>query len=247
MPNIVIDGIDEADLRVAVWMSNQGKTKKAICEFLKIKYNTTRLAKILEQFQAALDRAAELKKAARGKKFTDEEKTLIVKRYIEVGSMAKVADEYYVSPAKIKAVLLEKQVPIKSRKTVLVDHIHQDLDEAFNTGDIVFSKLHKTRCQIKQKYDEEYVEKLKQGSIKTVDNPYIPLIDGGEIENIHYNVYWILDDGTNAGLLSGVQSTIKSIEKNLAQEGQEFYKIKVEGSDGEEYYAFCKRGDLYKV
>jgi hypothetical protein len=247
MPTIIIDGISEADLRVAVWMSNQGKTKKAICEYLKIKYNTTRLAKLLEQFKQELDRQADMKKAARGKKFTDEEKDLIVKRYIEVGSMAKVADEYYVSAAKIKNILLEKQVPIKSRKTVLVDHIHQDLDTAFNIGDIVFSRLHKTRCEIKQKYDEDYVEKLKQGSIKTIDNPNVPIINEEEIENVHYNVYWILEDGTNAGLLSGVQSTIKSIEKNLAQEGQEFYKIKVEGTDGEEYFAFSKRGDLYKV
>ena len=247
MPNIIIDGIDEADLRVAVWMSNQGKTKKSICDFLKIKYNTARLAKILDQFQAALDRQVELKKAARGKKFTDEEKELIVKRYLELGSMAKVAEEYYVSSAKIKNVLIEKQVPIKSRKTVLVDHIQQDLDQPFEVGEIVFSKLHKTRCVIKQKYDESHVERLKEGSIKTIDNPHVKVGEEGELEGIHYNVYWILDDGTNAGLLTGVQSTIKSIERNLAQEGQEFYKIMVQGADGEEYYAFSKRGDLYKV
>jgi hypothetical protein len=247
MANISVEGIQEADLRVALWMSNSGKTKKSICEYLKINYNTARLNKILNGFQEALKREEELKKAARGKKFTDEEKELIARRYVEVGSMAKVAEEYYVSPAKIKTVLLEKQVPIKSRKTVLVDHIHQDLDMPFNIGDIVFSKPHKTKCQIKQKYDETYIEYLKNGSIKTVDNPYVKKTDEEEQENIHYTVYWILEDGTNAGLLSSIQSTIKSIETNLVQEGQEFYKIKVENTDGDEYYAFCKRGDLFKV
>ena len=80
MPNITIDNIDEADLRVAVWMSNTGKTKKAICELLKIKYNTIRLSKILAQFQEALVNQEVLKKAAKKKVFTDEEKEIIAKR-----------------------------------------------------------------------------------------------------------------------------------------------------------------------
>lgn len=247
MPQIVIEGLQEADLRIALWMSNTGKTKKSICESLNIKYNTVRLGKILTMFQEALARQEELKKAAKGKKFTPEEKELIAKRYIEVGSMSKVAEEYYVSAAKIKAVLIEKQVPIKSRKTVLVSHIHQDLDSPFNIGEIVFSQQHKTKCTIKQKYDESYIDYLSNGSIKTIDNPHVPKINEEEIENIHYSVYWILDDGRNAGLYSSVQSTIKSINNTLVEEGQEFYKIRIENNDGEDYYAFCKRGDLYRV
>ncbi len=247
MAEINIEGLREADLRIALWMSNSGKTKKSICDSLNIKYNTVRLTKILTLFQEALTRQEELKKAARGKKFNDEEKELIKKRYIEVGSMSKVAEEYYVSAAKIKSVLVEKQVPIKSRKTVLVDHIHQDLDSPFSIGEVVFSKQHKTKCTVKQKYDEEYIDYLNNGSIKTVDNPYVPKINDEDIENIHYSVYWILDNGINAGLLSSVESTVKSITKTLIEEGQEFYKIRIENSDGEDYYAFCKRGDLYRV
>jgi hypothetical protein len=247
MPNIVIEGLAEADLRVALWMSNSGKTKKSICEFLKINYNTTRLSKILNLFQEALKREEELKKAARGKKFTEEEKDLIVKRYLEVNSMAKVAEEYYVSSAKIKSVLLERQVPIKSRSKVLVEHIHQDLDQPFNIKDIAFSKIHQSKCEIQQKYDEEYVEYLKNGSMKLVYNPHIESKDEEEREDIHFSVYWILDDGTNMGLLSSVQSTIKGIEDILVKEGQEYYRVKVQNSGGEDFYGFCKRGDLYRV
>lgn len=247
MATIIIDGLEEADLRVALWKSNSGHTKKSICEYLKIKYNPARLTKILTQFQEALARDAELRKAARGKKFTEEEKDQVVKRYLEVNSMAKVAEEFYVSSAKIKNILVEKQVPIKSRKTVLVDHIKQDLNVPFNVGEIVFSKIHKNKCVIKHRYDEDYIEYLQNGFIKTVDNPYVEVKNGEELENVNFTAYWVLEDGTNMGLVSSVESTIKSIELNLIKEGQEFYKIQVQSGDGDDYFAFCKRGDLYKV
>ena len=245
MPNITIENIDEADLRVATWMSNSGKTKKSICEYLKIKYNTTRLTKILTQFQEALANQEIQKKAAKKKIFTDEEKDVIARRYLEVNSMAKVAEEYYVSSARIKAILVEKQVPIKGRTAILVDHIHQDLDAAFSIGNTVFSKIHKSKCLIERKYDEAYVEYLKNGSIKTVDNPYVE--DDDSRDGVNYYVYWILDDGTNMGLLSSVEALIKSIENTLIKEGQEFYRIKIQNSEGDDYFGFCKREDLYKI
>jgi hypothetical protein len=242
MSNIIIEGIEEADLRVAIWMRNQNKTKKALCEYLKIKYNTTRLDKILNSFEEALLREEELRKLNKKKVFTDEEEKVIAKRYIEVGSMSKVADEYYISAAKIKKILINQQIPIKSRKTILVDHIEQDLDKAFSIGDFAFSKIHKSKCQIVKKYDEEYIDYLKNGSIKTVDNPYI---EDGDKENINFSVYWVLEDGTNVGLLPSVESLIKNIETTLIKVGQEFYRVKVQNVDGDDYYGFCKRGDLY--
>lgn len=244
MSNIIIENILEADLRVADWMSRQGKTKKAICEYLKIKYNTTRLDKILTAFREALLNQEELRKLNKKKVFSLEEKKAIVKRYLELNSMAKVADEFYISAAKVKKILIELETPIKSRKQVLVDHIHQNMDEAFNVGEFCFSRVHKTRCQIVKRYDEEYLEYLKDGSFKTVDNPYI---SDGDLENINYSVYWILADGTNMGLLSSVENLIKNVENNLAKTGQEFYRVKVQNTEEGDYYGFCKREDLYRI
>ncbi len=100
--SIIIQGIQEADLRVAKWMQNSGKTKKSICEFLKMSYNTTKLAKILNDFQAELVRQEEQKKINKKKVFSEEEEKLIVKKYLEVNSMAKVAEEFFISAAKVK-------------------------------------------------------------------------------------------------------------------------------------------------
>lgn len=242
--SIVVQNIQEADLRVATWMSNSGKTKKSICEFLKISYNTTKLAKILNDFQTELSRQEEQKKLNKRKVFTDEEEKLIVKKYLEVNSMAKVAEEFFISAAKVKTILIRQQTPIKSRKTVLVDHIIQDLDSPFALGDFVFSKIHKTKCQITRKYDENYVEYLKDGYITTVDNPYASENDR---EGISFSVYWTLSDGTNMGLLLSVEALIKNIETTLIKEGQEFYRVKVQNAEGDDYYGFCKRGDLYRI
>ena len=242
--SIIIQGIQEADLRVAKWMQNSGKTKKSICEFLKMSYNTTKLAKILNDFQAELVRQEEQKKINKKKVFSEEEEKLIVKKYLEVNSMAKVAEEFFISAAKVKNILIKHQVPIKSRSKVIVDHIHQDLDAAFAVGDTVFSKIHKAKCKVSRKYDEEYVEYLKDGYITTVDNPYL----GDEsIEGVSFSVYWNLADGTNMGLLPSVEAMIKNIENTLIKEGQEFYRVKVQNAEGDDYYGFCKRGDLYRI
>lgn len=246
MNTISIEGIQEADLRLALWMSNSGKTKKSICDYLKIKYNTARLAKILQTFQDELAKREELKKINRKKVFSDEEEKVIAKRYAELGSMAKTADEFYISSARIKAILIRQQIPIKGRKNIVTDHIHQDLSIGFSTGEKVFSKIHQTTCEIVTRYDEDYIEYLKNGSIRTIDNQYIKSSQE-EIENIHYTVYWILDDGTNMGLLSSVESLISFIEKHLIEAGQEYYKVKILSSDEDSYYGYCKREDLFKV
>ena len=111
-------------------------------------------------------------------------------------------------------------------------------------GDTVFSKIHKAKCKVSRKYDEEYVEYLKDGYITTVDNPYL----GDEsIEGVSFSVYWNLADGTNMGLLPSVEAMIKNIENTLIKEGQEFYRVKVQNAEGDDYYGFCKRGDLYRI
>ena len=71
--------------------------------------------------------------------------------------------------------------------------------------------------------------------------------DDDSRDGINYYVYWILDDGTNMGLLSSVEALIKSVETTLIKEGQEFYRVKIQNSDGDDYFGFCKRGDLYKI
>ena len=71
-------GISEAKIRQAIWMLKAKKTKKQVCEHLGIAYNTKRLDNIIQEFHNNIEREAELKKKARLKKFTLEEKKILL-------------------------------------------------------------------------------------------------------------------------------------------------------------------------
>ena len=73
--------ISETKIRQAIWMLKTNKTKKSICEHLGIAYNTKRLDTIIKDFHEKQEREAQLKKAARAKKFTLDEKKGIASDY----------------------------------------------------------------------------------------------------------------------------------------------------------------------
>ena len=73
--------ISETKIRQAIWMLKANKTKKSVCEHIGIAYNTKRLDSIIKEFHDKQDREAQLKKAARAKKFTLDEKKSIASDY----------------------------------------------------------------------------------------------------------------------------------------------------------------------
>ena len=130
--------ITEAKIRQAIWMIKANKTKKSICEHLGIAYNTKRLDTIIQDFKDKEVRQAELKKKARAKVLTEGEKENIVKSYQDGESQSAIAKQLYLTPQRIKAVLIEKGIPIRARKKTgqaTVDHVVQDLEVKFAKGD----------------------------------------------------------------------------------------------------------------
>ena len=158
--------ITEAKIRQAIWMIKAKKTKKSICEHLGIAYNTKRLDAIIQEFHDKQAREAELKKKARTKKFTPGEKQVIADAYLSGETQSAIARQYYISPQRVKNILMEMNVPIRARgkgKAAKVDHVVQDLEVRFNAGDKVFLAGENAFAEVREVYDEEWLEKHENG------------------------------------------------------------------------------------
>lgn len=91
------DTLDEAQA-----MLDNGSTKKAVCEFLGIAYNTTRLAKFLEDHEAKKAADKELRKKKRKTACTKEELVAIIEDYLAGASLSELSDNYYRSTTYIR-------------------------------------------------------------------------------------------------------------------------------------------------
>jgi len=242
--------IPEAKIRQVIWMIKSGKTKKACCEHLGIAYNTTRLSKIIDDFRAKEQRAKDLKEKAKNMEITPAIRKDIAYSYINGEAQTAIAARYYISPQKIKSILMEMNVPIRARAknaAAKTEHIVQDLDVKLNVNDKVFYGPENAFAIITEIYDEEYAEQLRQGRQRWVElYPWTEKSKHPEpVLDIHYQIYWELEDGSQWKLES-LKNHIKRVEDIIAETGRETYGVWVDTE-----YAFKKifvpRSDLFPV
>lgn len=246
--------ITEAKIRNAIWYLKSGKTKKFVCEFLGIAYNTKKLDSIIEEFHRKNEREAELKKAARTKIFTQKEKEAIAAQYLAGEAQSTLAKQYFISPQRIKNILMEVNTPIRGRgknSEAKVDHIVQDLEVKFKAGDKVFLAKDNCFAIVHQVYDEDYIEYLENGRQKYTEiYPFKPNKFGlsgrysEPAEGVHYEIYWILDDGTQMKI-QAMKAMRNRIMKTIEETGREYYMVWRD--DGDNCFLYATRDELYPV
>lgn len=246
--------ISEAKIRNAIWYLKTGKTKKFVCEFLGISYNTKKLDSLIEDFHKRLEREADLKKAARTKIFTQKEKEGIAKQYLAGEAQSVLAKQYFISPQRIKSILMEMNTPIRGRgrnSEAKVDHIVQDLEVKFKPGDKVFLAKYNCFAIVHQVFDEEYIEYLEGGRQKYVElyefKPNKYGMAGNYSEpalGVHYEIYWLLDDGSQMKL-QAMKALRNKVMKTIEETGREYYMVWRD--DGDNCFIYAMRDELYPV
>jgi hypothetical protein len=247
---VVQQEIPEAKIRQAIWMLKQKKTKKSVCEHLGIAYNTKRLDTIIQDFKDKEAREKRLKEKAKNTPLTEADKKSIIKDYLNGEAQSAIAKQFYISPQRVKKVLLENNVPIRSRKKnepAKTEHIVQDLEIKFSTGEKVFFGELNSFATITEVFDEEYVERLSLGRQRYVETykwtPKSPHPDA--VEGIHYEIYWELEDGTR-WLLNPFKAHISRVENLIIETGRETYNVWIEG-DYAHRRSFVSRDKLFPV
>lgn len=128
-------------------------SKKEACELLNISYNTTRLAKIIENFKQDQEESKRRKAANRGKPAAAHEVQSIIESYLDGDSVAEIAKRIYRSSAFVKEVIENIGVPQKSVnadywKPGLVPD--QCLREEFIVGEVVWNTKRNAMCIIRE-------------------------------------------------------------------------------------------------
>ena len=249
--------IPEAKIRQAIWMLKVNKTKKAVCEHLGIAYNTKRLNTIIENFHDRLEKEAALKKAAKAKVVTQEEKQGIADSYLNGDTQSAIAKLYYISPARVKKILIEMNVPIRARgkgKAANVEHVIQDLEVKFKKGDKVFYAEKNCFMQVREVYDEDWLEHHENGFQKYIEiYPFKPDPKTGMAGKyyepalgVHYEIYWMLEGETlPTRKLDAFLHQRKKVSKIIEDTGRESYLTYQLGDHGG--YATLNRDALFPV
>ena len=116
-------------------------SKKDACEILNISYNTTRLARIIEQYKQDQEEQQRRRAANRGKAATPYEIQTIIEGYLDGDAIAEISKRIYRSTGFVKEVIESVGVP---QKVTAGDYWHAGLipeqcaREEFERGQIVW-------------------------------------------------------------------------------------------------------------
>ena len=246
----VKEEVPEAKIRNAIWYLKTGKTKKFVCEYLGIAYNTKKLDTLIETFKNNEIREKELRDKAKVTPLSEAAIADIIKSYSQGETQSAIAERYYVSAQRVKNVLLSNNVPIRSRKKnapATTEHIVQDLDTKLKKGDRVFFGLKNCFAYIKEVYDENYIEYLKAGRQRYVETYSWNALKSKfsePMEGIHYELYWDLEDGTTMKV-NAVSELINKIEKHLILYGREYYLVYLDSDSAQ--FSYTTRENLFPV
>ena len=113
-------------------------SKKEACSILNIAYNTTRLQKIIDDFEDNQNYKAKRKAQNRGKAATDAEIGEAIERFLSGDSIAEIAKGLYRSSGFVKAIIDRVGVPQKTEGEI--DYLPDECcAEDFAEGEIVWS------------------------------------------------------------------------------------------------------------
>jgi transposase len=139
-------------------------TKKEACGILNIAYNTTRLNKILDEYNERNAYRAQRKAQLKGKRATKEEIKDAIQSYLRGDSVSEIAQGLYRSSGFVKGILDRVGVPtrpaaVEDRKgyAFLPDKC---VSQEFSSGETVWSAFYHAPAVVeKEAHEMDYVKK----------------------------------------------------------------------------------------
>ena len=138
-------------------------TKKEACNILNIRYNTTRLAKIIEEWRDTQEFRERRKAQNKGKMATKDEIRMVVQSYLDGDNISNIAQSIYRSSSFVRNIIERLGVPQKlaesdhegKRRAMLPE---QCVSEKFEIGEKVWSPRNNKFAEIIEEFDTPYNE-----------------------------------------------------------------------------------------
>ena len=140
-------------------------TKKEACDILNIAYNTTRLGKIIEDYEERKEYVKNRKKSLRGRPASREEIAEACESYLGGDTISDISKSLFRSPSFVRGILERVGVPQRpnSKEERLDPHYYPDecLSEEYKEGETAWSATYHSAVEVKQKMTVEYVQNKK--------------------------------------------------------------------------------------
>lgn len=91
-------------------------TKKDACAILNIAYNTTRLARIIQEYEEQKEYETKRKKELKKQPLGNEDIAFMISSYLDTGNISEIADATFRSTQVIKKVLTKFNIPLRTAK-----------------------------------------------------------------------------------------------------------------------------------
>lgn len=171
-------------------------TKKEACSILNISYNTTRLNKIIEEFEEREQYEKTRRDQNRGKPATDFEIAEAATGYLRGQPISVIAKGMYRSPSFVKNLLTKIGVPEKDDAGI--DVISEKFaSEEFQPGEIVWSAQYHKIAKIESELNEEFISKNKGLGNTDYEKKY---------SSKCYSIYVIEDVDSSDSFFPGVET-----------------------------------------
>ena len=152
-------------------------TKKEACEILNIRYNTTRLQRIIDEHTEVWEYKEKRKNQNKGKGATRDEIKTVIEYYLDGDNVSEIATRTYRSNAFVKAIIERTGIPQKLSKeehSKCYRHKFQMLPEecvsdSFQEGEKVWSVKDNAMALIKREQTVGYMNSMP-GYMKPVVN-----------------------------------------------------------------------------
>lgn len=178
--------LSKANIKNVIEQLSQDKpiTKRDACSLLNINYNTSRLAKILEEFQENESYSASMRIKMRKQPFTIADETYIVSAYLDNEPLSAICETTFRSSARVKDVLSKYNVPLREpgnsyHNPPEVEVVADDYKE----GDLVYAARYSSPAYIRKLHTKDsfhgnvYAILLTGTSRQAAYQPYYELAD----------------------------------------------------------------------
>lgn len=190
------ENLSAASIERVIGLLEQPKpvTKKEACEILNITYNTTRLARIIEEYLE--ERASEKKRRAenRGKPASPFEIQSVIEGYLDGDPTVDIANRLFRPISFVKNIIDDIGVPEKAPDYTEISFIpDRCIASSFDIGQLVWSAKYSVLCIVRKKYpaqspgNKQDYDCYQVYLIEPIEevSPYFPSMDkyGGRYAN----------------------------------------------------------------
>jgi hypothetical protein len=131
-------------------------SKKEACSMLNIAYNTTRLQRIIDDYEDKVEYRALRKKQNRGRGATNEEIRESVERYLSGDSIAEIAAGLFRSAGFVRSLIDRVGVPATSTESGTAYLPETCVAEDFASGEIVWSAVYNKPARVDYELSVDY-------------------------------------------------------------------------------------------